>query len=179
MNEDESTQTLSDKVIDRANILRFGKPANLQAVGSNGKAVRPATFLPYEVWNQWIDHGKSLAPAVATVLEQWITRCNNALEEIGKPFGYRSANCIRAYVRQYPLKSSEEVRVRHAMADQIEQRVLPKLRGIDPKEPGAFSAITTIGNLVDQELKDPLLTEAIHKGAEGHSFIWTGVDRQQ
>ena len=27
MNEDETTQTLSDKVLDRANVLRFGKPA--------------------------------------------------------------------------------------------------------------------------------------------------------
>ena len=26
MNEDESTQTLSDKVVDRANVLRFGRP---------------------------------------------------------------------------------------------------------------------------------------------------------
>ncbi len=29
MNEDESTQTLSDKVIDRANVLRFGRPEKM------------------------------------------------------------------------------------------------------------------------------------------------------
>jgi hypothetical protein len=31
MNEDETTQTLSDKVIDRANIIRFGRPQQLAA----------------------------------------------------------------------------------------------------------------------------------------------------
>ena len=30
MNEDESTQSLSDKVIDRSNVLRFGKPNDLK-----------------------------------------------------------------------------------------------------------------------------------------------------
>ena len=29
MNEDETTQSLSDKVIDRANVLRFGAPETL------------------------------------------------------------------------------------------------------------------------------------------------------
>ena len=30
MNEDESTQMISDKVVDRANVLRFGRPKRLQ-----------------------------------------------------------------------------------------------------------------------------------------------------
>ena len=40
MNEDESTQSLSDKVVDRANVLRFGTPRKLETAvvrqGSSG-----------------------------------------------------------------------------------------------------------------------------------------------
>ena len=35
MNEDETTQSLSDKVIDRANVLTFGKPENLKISKEN------------------------------------------------------------------------------------------------------------------------------------------------
>src|ERR1700731_4258746 len=48
MNEDKSTQTLSDKVVDRANVLRFPRPKSLQsgtASGTNGDGTD--RFLPF------------------------------------------------------------------------------------------------------------------------------------
>jgi hypothetical protein len=62
------------------------------------------------------------------------------------------------------------------MADQIEQRILPKLRGIDLEEQGAY--ITEIRNLID-ELEDQALAAAFEasKSKESNTFIWRGVDR--
>ena len=38
MNEDESTQSLSDKVVDRANVLKFGAPKNFANSRPEGDA---------------------------------------------------------------------------------------------------------------------------------------------
>ena len=40
MNEDETTQSLSDKVIDRANVLYFGRPGRLQPQAGAGRSAR-------------------------------------------------------------------------------------------------------------------------------------------
>ncbi len=40
MNEDETTQALSDKVIDRANVLRFGSP---NVITTRSKSNMPAS----------------------------------------------------------------------------------------------------------------------------------------
>ena len=41
MNEDETTQTLSDKVLDRANVLTFGRPPELKLRGQHHKPPVP------------------------------------------------------------------------------------------------------------------------------------------
>jgi len=55
MNEDETTQSLSDKVLDRANVITFGKPQHLQLrqdnQGQNGNA-RPSGYLTYSVFQE-------------------------------------------------------------------------------------------------------------------------------
>jgi len=53
MNEDESTQSLSDKVVDRANVLRFGAPKELHAPTTNPVAPTK-TFLPRTSWEGWV-----------------------------------------------------------------------------------------------------------------------------
>lgn len=54
MNEDESTQTLSDKVLDRANLLRFGKPSNKTMSKENSKhsgvAIEPHSAMSYNLY---------------------------------------------------------------------------------------------------------------------------------
>ena len=53
MNEDESTQPLSDKVLDRSNVLRFGRPAEVVDRG-NSKTLPSATeFLSFKNWESW------------------------------------------------------------------------------------------------------------------------------
>ncbi len=55
MNEDESTQSLSDKVLDRSCVLRFGKPNKVRTKKPETKAGTNADplALPMTVWEKW------------------------------------------------------------------------------------------------------------------------------
>jgi hypothetical protein len=61
MNEDETTQSLSDKVVDRANVLRFGPPRRLTiepGLGhqEDGDLQLGTRRLPYDHWSSRFAH---------------------------------------------------------------------------------------------------------------------------
>lgn len=180
MNEDETTQALSDKVVDRANVLRFGTPRKLEV---GGVAVKPkadaTTRLSRESWDSW-KKAAGAAPAVSgRPLAEWIERLNAALGRVHRPFGHRTAGAISEYVRQYPAGKDGVDGLPEALADQIEQRVMPKLRGIDPQSDEGRSTFTEIREIV-RSIGDSALAEAIERGEAAHGggqFAWFGVDR--
>jgi hypothetical protein len=51
MNEDESMQSLSDKVVGRANILRFAAPKKIKEGQAEGD-VEPTKALSQETWTR-------------------------------------------------------------------------------------------------------------------------------
>lgn len=178
MNEDESTLTLSDKVIDRANVMRFGRPKSLDLTLADGQVpgrLRADGFLSREIWDEWIQEGSG--HDLPEEVEKWINDLNTALSRIGRPFGYRTRNAIRAYVQQYPDQSDEGRR--WAMADQVEQRVLPRLRGVDSAEESGQRCIDEVKRVVQATQDEPLL-RAIDQGVSsqgGQLFAWLGVER--
>ena len=178
MNEDESTQSLSDKVLDRACVMRFGRPRDLTLQQQVARVRPPANLvgLTFSQWKEWC--GSKLDKEELEKLEIWIKRLNDVMEKLNRPFGHRVGQAIARYAANYPKEAgvSGEQRLKQAMADQIEQRILPKLRGIDLEEQGAY--ITEIRNLID-ELEDKALAAAFEasKSKESNTFIWRGVDR--
>lgn len=178
MNEDESTQSLSDKVLDRACVMRFGRPRDLTLQQHVAKVRPPANLvgMTFSQWKEWCD--SKLDKEELEKLEKWIKRLNDVMEKLNRPFGHRVGQAIARYAANYPKdsKTTSEQRLKLAMADQIEQRILPKLRGIDLEEQGAH--ITEIRNLIE-ELEDKALATAFEasKSKESNTFIWRGVDR--
>lgn len=179
MNEDESTQTLSDKVLDRANVLRFGKPPNnLTRIQNELIAVQPQKkFLTYNQWKEWIKK-----PPVNDFwlndINGWINLINDALEKVGRPFGHRVQQAMREYVANYPGVADGETH-KIAFADQIEQKVIPKLRGIDFSGIPLNESLDIIYRLID-ELGDEELSRAFSQSKEDRSmgtFVWRGVTR--
>jgi len=179
MNEDESTQTLSDKVLDRANVLRFGKPPegipliNQQTL----RAPKQERYLPYGVWKDWVVSDNTASPWDKE-LNGWIERVNHALGRIGRPFGHRVQQAIREYVRNYPgVHDGQSHRL--AFADQLEQKVIPKLRGIDQIDPRSIESLEDLLSLIDglgdQDLHNAF-TESKNDLSTG-TFIWRGVTR--
>ena len=180
MNEDESTQTLSDKVLDRANVLRFGKPEKL--IGMRGDRRQeisfPGTTVTKEVWLRWNDSRKLSSNQVGQVLK-WIEKLNGAMAKVGRPFGYRVQEAMLEYVRLYPDADLSNV-WKLAFADQIEQKILPKLRGLDVTE-DYQNCIIDIENVIqdtgDQELLDAL-NRADRSAQDQGLFVWNGVSRK-
>ncbi len=178
MNEDETTQALSDKVVDRANVLRFATPRKLQAAPQTAAVKnKQGARLSRAAWHGWIKAQGKMKPVAGRELGAWIDELNAALGLVNRPFGHRTASAITQYVAQYPSLTSEGQM--DALADQVEQRVMPKLRGIDPSTRGGADCVDRIKGIVEH-LKDSRLLDAIKHGAdanEGTQFVWFGVDR--
>ena len=181
MNEDESTQSMSDKVIDRAPVIRFARPRKLE---SNPPDVSPDTseyYLPFDTWNRWRRNVSELSHDTMDHLDRWITRLNESLDTFGRPFGHRLNQAILAYVANHPDMIVDETpqNARRAFADQLEQRIFPKLRGIEMDDQYNEKAYKTVLALVRDELHDEELARAFEKSKEKVLFSWVGVQREE
>ena len=176
MNEDESTQTLSDKVIDRANVLRFGRPEKM--ISDLPVAMqRSEEFLPLSVWKSWKKNHDFLEPRARGEIEGWIEELNNGLDDIGRPFGYRINQAIFSYVANYPAVNAQNNH-RLAFADQMEQRILPKMRGLDIEQNrSCFETIRAVIEKLDDKELDDAFDKAMRK--DDILFSWYGVTRKQ
>jgi hypothetical protein len=171
MNEDESTQTLSDKVLDRANTLRFRKPDDLNAETINELAQAQDSYLPRRTWLGW----RKDAPANPEHQQRTITmvsEVNDILTKIGRPFGFRVNQAIHAYVANYPGLEME-ADAGPALADTLRLRILPKLRGVELEDKTA-RALREIADIA-LELGDHELADSIRQGLVNTDvFHWTG-----
>jgi len=174
MNEDESTQSLSDKVIDRACVLRFGRPKKLdRPTGNTTPDAASRMGLSYAAWSRWCE--TSLSPMELQTLNDWISKLNGGMDIVGKPFAHRVHQAILSYAANYPRQSGQE-HLRLALADQIEQRIMPKLRGLEREDnEGGLDAIRK----VVEETHDQALLSAFRQGIESKTgtFLWRGLDR--
>ena len=174
MNEDETTQALSDKVIDRANVLRFGRPGRVEKSPDRGSVESTDSRIPYAVWDSWCRSPDSLPDDLSARVGQYIDTLDEAMMEIKRPFGFRTRNSILSYVANYPNVDADSAD--DAVADQIEQKILPKFRGLDPRDNATKSALSKIKTLL-VDLKDELLIQAIDQSSRDGQFVWMGVNR--
>lgn len=178
MNEDETTQSLSDKVMDRANVLRFGKPDKMEPPARDAaqEEIPSDGYLTMQQWQEWVVPQYEPNQPWHNEIVNWTERLNEALERIGRPFGYRVRKVIRLYVANYP-RVLEQNRYKLAFADQVEQKIIPKLRGIDLID--AASGLEEILGVIE-DLGDQDLSRAFRRAREDQStgmFIWRGVTR--
>lgn len=174
MNEDESTQSLSDKVIDRACVMRFGRPNRMDGLGQPESDVTPEKDgLGFDNWSKWCDN--ALSASDERTVNKWIKALNDGMDMLGKPFAHRVHQAILSYVGHYPRTSGQD-HLRLAIADQIEQRILPKLRGVELE--GNEEAMEAIKKVVIESGDSPL-SGAFEKAMDVRTgtFLWRGLDR--
>lgn len=84
-----------------------------------------------------------------------------------------------AYVAAYPEVEGIGDRVSIALADQIEMRLLPKLRGVDVEEKSQqFDELRKKASELDDEpLADAIQSSVEAAGASTGQFLWKGVIR--
>ena len=119
MNEDETTKSLSDKVIDRSNLINFPRP-NEFVSRNELKESDEAPKLKREIWENWKwnkvkdelikDENNVNNKEKIKKLEKRIDELKRKMEEIneylkvsGKAIGHRVWQSIENYIRNYPL----------------------------------------------------------------------------
>lgn len=130
MNDDESTQALSDKVLDRGNVMQFAAPKSFEKPKADIGVERPSEGQSFGQWRSWVKSPDTMSDQRRKVVDDRIGRLAAIMERSGRPFGHRLRDAILAYVVNYPTDGSSPGD-NAALADQIEFRILPKLRGIE------------------------------------------------
>ncbi len=177
MNEDESTQSLSDKVVDRANVLRFSAPKTIHTTSQGGVVAEPEA-LSAARWRSWVKPASSVE--TDHLVADSIDRMVGVMKGFKRPFGHRLGRAIMGYVANYSsFDRTQDLRV--PLADQVEMRLLPKLRGIEVED-GNDHAFSELMSFVDDTLQDGHLAKAIEdsirSAKEGSGqFVWNGVSR--
>lgn len=138
MNEDETTKSLSDKVIDRGNLISFPRPMKFEDRKTKYLA-DPEAKLPFSVWKSWIDQQVNIDEEIVPYKEA-LEEINSYLEVVGRALGHRVWQSVKNYIGNHPLvisakkKEDEELltsAIRGAFEEAIVHKVMPKLRGIE------------------------------------------------
>ncbi len=173
MNEDESTQTLSDKVLDRANVLRFGSPRKF-AAAQRETWPGAENAMTFDLWRSW-QADEAAVEAADEATREPLQKINRILRRLGRPFGHRVFQSVVRYVANYPVRTDDVDKARKlALSDQLAQRVFPKLRGLDCKDESVHGGFDDIHQVLSG-LGDEPTVEAFEVARQGDFFQWTGV----
>ncbi len=179
MNEDETTQALSDKVLDRGNMLRFPAPKKLYESRVATDGINKMEPISRSVWSAWrreisdlsnLDLARSMVSDLAVLMD-----------ELERPFGHRVGQAMLAYAANYPAHDGQQQRgnIMDAMSDQVEMRLLPKLRGLELD--ASQDKLGRLADHVKDSLKDEQLAEEIDASivasADTGRFRWRGLTR--
>jgi chromosome segregation ATPase len=161
MNEDESTLTLSDKVLDRACVLTFPAPRGMSLTRQSD--LRPSkTRLSWDSWTSW--QPGSPSADISEVLNQ----VNDLMERVQRPFGHRLFRAMHAYIDAYP--SSGEAARKDAISDQFAMKILPRLRGLECREQVVRRTLDDLRPQVPDDLR-----AGFDAAREREFFAWTGA----
>lgn len=179
MNDDESTQALSDKVLDRGNIIQFAAPKKFNNLLDVQNPSIPNEALTFSNWQRWIKNSSKIGPDQEKI-DNFIVKLIPIMEKCGRPFGHRLRDAILYYAVNYPAGANNTRDIRVPLADQIELRIIPKLRGVDIKEHEASFA--DLAALIRNDLGDSKLAERLEEIIEDQSrsngqFVWRGLTR--
>ena len=144
MNQDETTKSLSDKVLDRAIIINFPRPTVLERRPQLKMLddQPPAPLLSHKLWKKWCCRESNFSDDQILPFKDFIEKVNSSLSNVGRALGHRVWQSIEYYMSNYPdvRKAQEDSDVegmdkamKIAFEDQLVQKVMPKLRGIETR----------------------------------------------
>jgi len=161
MNQDETTKSLSDKVLDRSIVIHFPRPTvlrrRLKLTPLDEK--NRGTLLHIEDWRSWLVKEVTFeSPEVIRPFKGFIEQINNYLGVVGRALGHRVWQSIEYYMASYPDVRLAQVSadkgvlnsaLHTAFEDQLVQKVMPKLRGIDTRGNSKTDCLDKISTLLN------------------------------
>lgn len=184
MNEDETTKTLSDKVLDRGNMLVFPRPTELRR-RVDASLGNPAPPLLRETWKSWSVTKSPFTDEQVASHKQALEEISRHMESAGRAIGHRVWQSAEYYMANHPLvglagarKDEEGLKdaMRIAFEDQVVLKVMPKLRGVETRGIARKNCIDPIAKIIDENFA--ALTEdfraALENGSD--SFMWRSAN---
>jgi chromosome segregation ATPase len=185
MNEDETTKTLSDKVIDRANLLHFPRPKTLHS-RTKVTLAPEAPLLAKDTWEKWIIKESTFTSEQMKPFKKGLEEINTRLEHVGRALGHRVWQSVEYYMANHPEvivahedKNTDalERAMRRAYEDQLVLKVMPKLRGIETSGDSNRNCLEPIRSLIAKPELGLNLAEDFGIACKvGHgAFIWNSA----
>jgi hypothetical protein len=182
MNEDATTKALSDKVLDRSNVLSFPRPTELRR-RSEAHLANPRPLIPKKKWKGWVESKSRFDEDEIRDFKDAVQDINECLENVGRAVGHRIWQSMEHYMANYPeviaAVSDDEKReaMQTAFEDQIVQRVMPKLRGIETRGQAKADCLEPIADILERQKLGLNLSEDFHLARSiGHgTFVWNSA----
>lgn len=142
MNQDETTKSLSDKVLDRGIVINFPRPTELKRRKKLVQLTDPAPLLHPKHWGDWWRKGSEFENDDILPYKRFVEEINESLSVVGRALGHRVWQSIEYYMANYPYvmiaqdeddKNELHKAMKIAFEDQLVQKVMPKLRGIETR----------------------------------------------
>ncbi len=186
MNQDETTKALSDKVLDRGVTIYFPRPTTLITRKELKTLDAPEYFLSTKQWHCWVELESNLQNSDQKKYKTIIEDINNYLGEVGKALGHRVWQSIEYFMVNHPLvlafskNGFDDDNYRKALhfsfEDQLVQKVMPKLRGIETRGIGKERCLSPIKSLLDQNGFN-IVADFERAMLMGHGqFMWCSAD---
>lgn len=160
MNQDETTKSLSDKVLDRSIVIHFPRPTELKSRQSQ-KTLTPENrgeILHRSIWESWIERSCTFTNEEILPFKTYLEDMNSALGKVGRAIGHRVWQSVEYYMANYPDvrdakangdKNKLDTAMHIAFEDQLVQKVMPKLRGIDTRGDSKTECLDKIRRQID------------------------------
>lgn len=142
MNQDETTKSLSDKVLDRGIVINFPRPITLERRRQLKPLGDQAPLLSRKLWESWWCRESKFNDDQILPFKGFIEDMNTSLSKVGRALGHRVWQSIEYYMSNYPdvleaQRNNDDASLVKAMKvafeDQLVQKVMPKLRGIETR----------------------------------------------
>lgn len=160
MNQDETTKTLSDKVLDRSIIINFPRPVKLESRRNLTPLPASKGLLPRKTWNLWIANGRKRGINDEDIqpYKSRVEAINELLGKAGRALGHRVWQSIENYMQHYPTVVSQRkddpqyrAALEFAFEDQLVQKVMPKLRGLETRGSVRTNCLNPIRSILEDE----------------------------
>ena len=182
MNQDETTKSLSDKVLDRSIVINFPRPTELE----RRKKLKPldqiVPLITTKKWGKWVVKEVNFKNDQILPYKKFIEEMNTYLSVAGRAIGHRVWQSMEYYMSNHPrviaaLDAGDDNELQKAMKlafeDQLVQKVMPKLRGIETRGKSKKECLEKISN----QLKDYTIVKDFEFACEfGYGqFIWNSA----
>ncbi len=155
INEDETTNTLSDKVIDRSNVIYFPRPKSLATRDDDSLASSEKNRLSFSTWRNWRRSVTDISPTIRSEIKSAFEEINTGLALVNRAVAHRVLQITEQYIANHPdFPSQQENQANEwqtPFEDQVAQKLMPKLRGISAKSTNGRECIRIIEGVIEQK----------------------------